>query len=206
MKLYTTPNSPYGRVARVVVIEKQLDSRVSVEPAATRQTDSPYYAINPSGRVPYLLLDDGTGLEDSRLICAYLDELDGSPTLRAPAGRRGLQDRRIEATASSLMDGLSVWAREYIYRAPALRSDFIIEHEKARAERLCGLFDGQIDNPVLNGPLNMAQIILACALQAPEGRPPGFEWRERHLRLSAWIGRIGERPSMASTMPLNSGH
>ena len=55
MKLYITPGSPYARMARIVVIEKGLESRVEVIPAHTRRTDSPYYKINPSGRVPYLM-------------------------------------------------------------------------------------------------------------------------------------------------------
>ena len=55
--------------------------RVEIIPARTRAADSPYYAINPSGRVPYLVRDDGVGMEESALICAYLDHLDGKPAL-----------------------------------------------------------------------------------------------------------------------------
>ena len=54
MKLYVTPTSVYARLARIMVIEKGLEDRVEVIPALTRQTDSPYYAISVSGRVPYL--------------------------------------------------------------------------------------------------------------------------------------------------------
>jgi len=77
MKLYITPASPYARMARIVVIEKGLESRVEIIPAQTRRTDSPYYKINPSGRVPYLIRDDGVGLEESAVICAHLDHVDG---------------------------------------------------------------------------------------------------------------------------------
>src|SRR5580765_1644305 len=79
MKLYVTPASPYARMARIVVIEKGLESRVEIIRAQTRLTDSPYYKINPSDRVPYLIRDDGTGMEESALICAYLDQLDCKP-------------------------------------------------------------------------------------------------------------------------------
>ncbi len=65
MKLYFTPASPYARMARVVVIEKALQGRVEMVIAKTRQVNSPYYRINPSGRVPYLALDDGTGMEEA---------------------------------------------------------------------------------------------------------------------------------------------
>ena len=78
MKLYITPGSPYARMARIVVLEKGLQSRVEIIVAQTRRADSPYYRINPSGRVPYLVGDDGVRLEESAVICAYLDRLDGN--------------------------------------------------------------------------------------------------------------------------------
>ena len=53
-------------------------NRVEIIEAKTRTTDSPYYQINRSGRVPYLVDDAGVGMEDSQLICAYLDSLDAS--------------------------------------------------------------------------------------------------------------------------------
>ena len=77
MKLYVTAGSPYARIARVVVIEKGMESRVEIIAALTRRADSPYYTINPSGRVPYLIRDDGVGLEESAVICDYLDHIDG---------------------------------------------------------------------------------------------------------------------------------
>jgi glutathione S-transferase len=122
MKLYTTLTSPYGRIARMVIIAKGLQERVPVEVAKTRQADSPYYEINPSGRVPFLLRDDGPGLEESALVSRYLDELDGAPTLHAPSGAAGLEARRIEAVARSMLDGVSLWGREFLYRPPELHS------------------------------------------------------------------------------------
>jgi hypothetical protein len=84
MKLYVTFTSPYARLARIVVLEKGLQDRVEVIAAQTRVASSPYYRINPSGRVPYLIDDAGVGMEDSRL----------------------------EARARSLCDGIAVWVRE----------------------------------------------------------------------------------------------
>ena len=86
MKLYITPGSPYARMARIVALEKKLESRVEIVFAKTRVADSPYYAINPSGRVPYLVRDDGVGMEESALICDYLDRLDGRPAFELPQG------------------------------------------------------------------------------------------------------------------------
>ena len=66
MKLYITYISPYARLARILVLEKGMSERVDIVEAKTRTFDSPYYRINPSGRVPYLVDDAGIGMEDSR--------------------------------------------------------------------------------------------------------------------------------------------
>src|SRR5690242_20868120 len=112
MKLYITDGSPYARMARIVVLEKGLQDRVEVALAKTRVSESPYYSINPSGRVPYLVRDDGVGLEESAVICAYLDCLDGKPAFDLPAGDQAWEARRLEALARSMLDGFAVWARE----------------------------------------------------------------------------------------------
>ena len=66
------------------MLEKGLENRVEIIIAQTRLADSPYYGINPSGRVPYLIRDDGVGLEESAVICAWLDHLDGKPAFDLP--------------------------------------------------------------------------------------------------------------------------
>src|SRR6266849_11015723 len=108
MKLYVTYTSPYARLARMVVVEKGLEGRVEILEAKTRTVGSPYYQINPSGRVPYLVDDAGIGMEDSQLICAYLDSLDDKP--RFPDLRRASDWDycRLEATARSLCEGICV--------------------------------------------------------------------------------------------------
>ncbi len=201
MKLYITPGSPYARMARVVVQEKKLENRVEIIEAKTRTENSPYYDINPSGRVPFLLLDDGRQFEESGLICRYLDSLDGNPILDAAPGAPEWELERLESMARSMLDGIGVWSREYVYRPAEIRSDFIIGHETARAMRMLDAFEQEIDNPVLNGPLNMAQLTLASTLHGRDVLAGGVEWRGERPKLAAWIDRIGERASFASTKP-----
>jgi len=199
MKLYITPGSPYARMARIVVLEKGLESRVEIIAAKTRVTDSPYYRTNPSGRVPYLIRDDGVGLEESAVICAYLDHLDGNPAFDLPAGDQAWEARRLEALARSMLDGLAVWGREML-RPQHERSPGVVQHETDRAQRMADVWELEIDHPLMRGALNMAQITLACALGL-EARIPHLRWRPGHPKLCDWFGRIAARPSIAATAP-----
>jgi glutathione S-transferase len=199
MKLYITPGSPYARMARIVVLEKGLESRVETIVARTRVADSPYYGINPSGRVPYLVRDDGIGMEESALICAYLDRLDGEPKFDLPDGARSWEARRLEALARSMLDGLSVWGRE-ISRPENERSPGVMQHEANRAQRMADVWERETEHTLMRGALNMIQITLACALGL-EARNPGFRWRPRRPKLSEWFDRIAARPSLKATAP-----
>jgi glutathione S-transferase len=199
MKLYITPGSPYARIARIMVLEKGLSDRIEVIVARTRVADSPYYGINPSGRVPYLIRDDGVGMEESAVICAYLDHLDGEPAFDLPDGEEGWEARRLQALASSMLDGLAVWGRE-IVRPADERSPTIIRHEADRSRRMSDLWEREIDHTLMQGALNMAQIRLACALGL-EARNPDLDWRGGHPKLCEWFGRIAARPSFAATAP-----
>ena len=199
MKLYVTDGSPYARIARMVVIEKGLESKVEVTSALTRRAGSAYYAINPSGRVPYLVRDDGVGMEESAAICAYLDEFVGPPLFQLPAAEAKWEALRLEARARSLVDGLAVWMRE-LRRPENERSPTIIDHERDRSTRMVHLWEREIDHPWMHGALNMAQMTLACAL-ALEGRCGDFNWSARHPRLVSWFRAFAVRPSFERTAP-----
>ena len=203
MQLHITLGSPYARIARIMVLEKRLERRVEIVEAQTRSVDSPYYRVNPSGRVPFLVRGDGAGLEESSVICRYLDHLDGKPEFDLPAGNEAggavWEALRIGALATSLLDGLSVWLRE-VRRPVHEQSQEIIRHETDRATRLIGHWETEIEHPAMRGTLTLAQITLACALGL-ETRNRDFRWREGHPRLCAWFEHMAARPSMARTAP-----
>jgi glutathione S-transferase len=197
IKLYVTPGSPYARMARIVVIEKKLEKRVEIVAAQTRVADSPYYRINPSGRVPYLIREDGVGMEESALIWDYLDQLDGKPALDVPADAPAWEAQRLEGLARSLLDGVAVWGRE-LARPENERSPGVIQHEVRRSERLTDAWEHQIGQPLMHGGLNRVQATLACALGF-DARIPDFRWRPGHPQLTAWFERLAARPSFAAT-------
>ena len=199
MHLYITEYSPYVRMVRILIREKNLQSAVGERIALTRQAHSPYYAINPSGRVPYLTLANGEGIQGSRLILAYLDQFDDKPLLDVSNDKNYWQYARLEESARVVMDGVSVWCRE-LKRPANDRSGAVIEHERARAARMVHYWEQEIDNDIMQGPLNYPQLTLACALCLDQWNPY-FQWREQHPKLSAWLQPLQTRPSFIATCP-----
>jgi glutathione S-transferase len=199
MKLYVTYRSPYARLARIVVIDKGLEDRVEIVAAKTRTPGSPYYQINPSGRVPYLVDDTGAGMEDSQLICAYLDGLDGKPRFHDAARTSDWAYRRLEFAARSMCDGIAVWGREMV-RPENERSPTTLAHESARAQRMADFFEERVADPRLQGPPGMAHLILAIAVEMARKRGLG-DLTDGRPRLAAWTRSISDLPSMRKTAP-----
>ena len=196
MKLYVTLTSPYARLARTLVVEKGLASRVEIIEAKTRTAGSPYYGINPSGRVPFLVDDQGMALEDSQVICAYLDNLDGRPRFHPPHDP-DWSLRRLEGRARSMCDGIAVWSRE-VRRPEHERSPGNLAHEVARAERMADYFEAEVSHLLMQGAPNMAQLVLAVALDMARTRGMA-DLTAGRPKLAAWHARISELPSLRAT-------
>jgi glutathione S-transferase len=98
-----------------------------------------------------------------------------------------------------MLDGLAVWGRE-ILRPQNERSPTVLQHEAHRSGRMADLWEVEISHPLMRGPLNLAQITLACALGL-DARIPDFRWRPGHPRLSDWYDHTAARPSFAATAP-----
>lgn len=184
-------------MVRVLIHELGIQGRVTITLAQTRKENSPYYAINPSGRVPYLICDDGKAFEDSELICEYLCALEKSNLCTFPDGDDGWEARRLHSLCRSHVDGVSVWLRE-IHRPDDEQSPTIIAHEKDRAARFADLWDKEITGPFIQGPLNRTQITLFCTLDI-ERLLPEFDWRTDHPNLVKWYEKMASRPSLQST-------
>lgn len=199
MKLYVTYTSPYARLARILVVEKALEDRVEIIEAKTRTRGSPYYRINPSGRVPYLVDDAGIGMEDSQLICAYLDSLDGQPRFHGPLREQDWAYRRLESTARSMCDGIAVWGRE-MSRPESERSPTVLAHEVERSQRMADVFEGHVTGPLMQGAPGMAHLILAVAVEMARKRGLGDLGNGRP-QLASWMRPMSELPSLQKTAP-----
>jgi glutathione S-transferase len=197
MQLYVTYGSPYARLACIIVIEKALEDRIEIIEAKTRTPGSPYYQINPSGRVPYLVDDAGAGMEDSQLICTFLDGLDGRPRFHNASHASDWAYLRLEFAARSMCVGIAVWGRE-MARPENERSPTTLAHESARAERMADFFEDRItDSPMQGG---MARLILAVAIEMARKRGLA-DLTAGHRQLASWMCAITDLPSMKRTVP-----
>lgn len=199
MKLHITPTSPYARIARAAIIELGLDDRIEVVTARTREPGSPYYEISPSGRVPFLERDDRPGLEETDLICAYLDAMSDRPPLLRRPEEADWQAGRLHALARSFLDGLAVWIRE-MRRPENERSPTILAHEAARADRMLDLWEREIGTALMQQGLTVTHLTLYCALDAAR-QMMGADAMASRPALAAWHARLGDRPSLIATRP-----
>jgi glutathione S-transferase len=200
MILHFTATSPYARVVRATIRLKGLEARVEEVIAKTRLAGSPYYEVNASGRVPYLVRDDGLGLEDSQLICHYLESLAPNPRVCRPFAEGDWRVGRLETYARSFTDGVSVWVRE-MRRPEGERSPTIVAHEAERARRLADFWEDEIADPLIGSTPDMAQLLLVSGidfaiisdmLDPLAGRP----------RLTAWHRRLYRHAAVRATSPL----
>ena len=112
MKLFYAAGSPYARIARVVVRELKLEPRVEEVEVTLRDPTSSLLPYNPGGKVPTLQLDDGTILNESLLVLAFLDTQHGGRKLLPMDGSDGWKTLAGLGQAMAFLDGISVWNRE----------------------------------------------------------------------------------------------
>lgn len=80
MKLYSSSFSPFAARVRAQIRLKNLPIAIESPPGGLRTAE--YRAVNPTGKVPALLLDDGRVLPESVAILEYLEDLHVEPELR----------------------------------------------------------------------------------------------------------------------------
>ena len=206
MKLLYQTHSPYARKVLVAAHEASLADRMEVihhETSPTWRNDE-VFNLNPLGKVPVLVLDDGFALFDSDVICEHLDGLAGPGSLIPVEPRARLTSLRLQALAQGLCDaGIAVRheteRRPEPYRYPAMRDGQI--------QKLVAAYDFLEDEALVTGaarpdldPVCIGQIALATALSwlAFRGLPAFAPGRPR---LAAWYEAVILRPSMRA-MPL----
>ncbi len=84
MKLFQTYDSPFPTRVRLLLYAKGIEVEIIHPPGfhASTETKEAYLKVNPIGRVPTLVLDDGRALPESEVICEYLEDAYPEPSLR----------------------------------------------------------------------------------------------------------------------------
>ncbi len=100
MLLYHSLTSPYSRKVRVLLLEKGIIHQ-GLDVATSERQPSTH---NPLGKVPTLVLDDGTALFDSTVITEALDALYPNPRFIPEAPLERAAVRRWEALADGICD------------------------------------------------------------------------------------------------------
>ena len=197
MKLIMAEASPFARKVRVLLREtNQLEDVEEVSIATSPfQVNKQAKAANPTGRIPSLTRADGPALYDSRVITRYLDAK--AATGMYPEAR--LWDvLTVEATGDSMMDSAVSISYELRLRSQGKVSTEWTDAQWAKVMGGCDALQNQWMD-LLNGPLTMAHISIACALGYLDLRHDARNWRQGHDALAAWFADFSKRPSFQQT-------
>lgn len=200
MKLLTSLTSPFGRKARVVVIERGCED-VEIVPANSMAADGPVSGLNPLGKVPVLVLDDGETLFDSPVICEFLDQHAGSPTLLPPEGMARIRVLRDQALADGLLDAAVATVFE-TRRPEAQQSPLWLERWRDAVTRSLDVMEAAAaEKDEASESLDLGGVAWGCALGYLDFRLDALGWREGRPALTAWAERTLARESFATTAP-----
>jgi glutathione S-transferase len=194
MKLYYHPRSPYSQKALLAFHEKQ----VAFTPAILRPNDAAERAellgINPLGKLPILVLDDGWKIPESTIIIEYLEGHHGGARL-IPADRDQARQTRFHDRLADLYVNEPVQTIFWDSMKPeAEREPARVAAARERLDHMYAAFDAHLAKRtwIMGDSFTMAD----CALLPPLGYARMLHPFDRHKNLVAYAGRGAERPSM----------
>jgi glutathione S-transferase len=201
MKLFFNPLSPFARKVLVVARERGQFLRLTLVPVAPLPTKpvAELAQANPIGKVPALVLDDGTCLYDSRVIAEYLDALAPGTSLFPASGDARWTALRRQALGDGIMDaGVSIRYERAVRPPEKLFPEWV---EGQRRKILQSLDVLEQEGRSLFGDLTIGQVAIACALGYLDFRFADEEWRKSRPVLAEFFAGFSARPSMVATAP-----
>jgi glutathione S-transferase len=196
MKLAYSPNSPYVRKCVALAIQRGIDKQVELWTVGT--TDPALLKVNPLSKVPTLVLDDGTALYDSPVICEYLDSVGDGPKMYPPVGPARWKALRQEALGDGILDATQPRRREIALPQDEGRQTYIAL-QQAKVKAALAVLEAEADG--LGMLTTIGEITIACALGYMEFRYANEPWRPGHPKLEAWYAKVAAMPAMARTVP-----
>ncbi len=197
MILRSSPLSPFGRKVKIAASLIGVRNKIEVVFADTNDPNEILREQNPLGKIPVLILEDGTTLYDSRVIVEYLDWLAGGGALIPADPKLRFNVLTQAARADGLTDAALLLVYEGRFRAPELHVAKWTDHQRGKIDRALTLFAAAPPS----GKRDVAHIGLACALGYLDLRFDGH-WRETHKDLAEWLTAFeADVPAFAETRP-----
>jgi glutathione S-transferase len=200
MKLIGSLTSPYVRKVRIVLAEKKIEYEMIV--------DNPWDAVNktsehnPLGKVPVLLMEDGSALFDSRVIVDYLDTVTPLARLIPEENRQRIEAKRWEALADGTCDA-AVSALLESRRKDGEKSKSWSERQLGKVTHGLAAISAELaDKPWCTGnSYGLADIATGACLGFLEFRFPKINWRKEHPNLDKLFDKLMQRQSFIDTVP-----
>ncbi len=195
MQLYWSARSPFVRKVSIVAAETGIDALIERVPTPIAQpnVNADVLSINPVGKIPVLVLSDGTTLTDSRVICEYLDGLHDGEKL-FPEGTARWDALRWQALGDGLLEQLLLWRNESL-RPDGERSQPFMDSYRTRF--LAGFDRLEAEAPALRiAPYSIGHIAIGCMLGFADFRFADLGWRTGRPELTEWYTNFAVRPSV----------
>ncbi len=203
MKLIASYTSPYARKVRIALAEKKIECDFVEESPWAAQTTVPNY--NPLGKVPVLVLDDGTTLFDSRVIVEYLDTVSPVSRLIPEPNRQRIVVKRWEALADGVCDAAVAIVLEGKRLARQQNKDWLDRQRSKIDLGLKELGNELGERTWCNGEAySLADIATGCALAYLDLRHAAIDWRAAYPNLVKLAEKLAKRSSFAETVPPSS--
>jgi len=199
MILRTAPASPFGRKVAIAASLLGLEGDITIERADTTNPADSLRRQNPLGKIPVLVLDDGTKLFDSRVVLEFLDHRAGGGRIIPAEPTARFSALTLQALCDGIMDASLLQVYEGRWRSADRHEPKWVDHQAAKVTR--GLDAVEAAPPSLDAMPHVGQIALACALGYRDLRFAG-RWRDDYPRLVQWLDGFAARvPAFAATRP-----
>jgi glutathione S-transferase len=203
MKLHWSPRSPFVRKVMIVAHEVGLAGRIQCVRTVAAMTN-PHAELmidNPLSKIPTLVLDDGTALYDSSVICEYFDQLHDGPKLFPQTFRERMTALRRQALGDGLLDLLVLWRAEILRPAEQQSQQYLRSFAARNKAALAAL---EREAPALESShYSIGHIALGCALAYLDFRFADNPWRKGHPRLATWHATFAVRSAVRATEPVD---
>jgi len=201
MKIIGSLTSPYVRKVRIVFLEKKLEAALEIE--NVWDTKTKIGSLNPLGKVPCLILDDGEAIYDSRVIVEYVDTLSPVGKLIPVESRERAIVKTWEALADGIMDAGILARLEATWRPAEQQSQAWIERQMGKVEAALSQMSQELgENAWCHGnQMTLADIALGCALAWLSFRFPKLEWQTKYVNLDGLYQKLMQRSSFIETTP-----